>query len=138
LRASPAAPGPTEQGADQDDAHEDREHEQHEQHAVSGQERAPEQHELSRRNVDLQGIYGVFYYRSGNARTLDALSRFMPVPIEGLTAEFAAGATAVDICARSVRALLDLGVRHLYISNLPLHDAATTLTAIMSRVQEVQ
>ena len=38
-------------------------------------------------------MFGVFYYRSANPRTLDALKGFLPVPVEGLTREFAAGAT---------------------------------------------
>ncbi len=42
------------------------------------------------------------------------------MPVEGLAAEFAAGATPVDVCARTLRAMMDLGVRHFYISNLPL------------------
>jgi hypothetical protein len=94
--------------------------------------------EAARRRVAIPGMFGVFYYRSASARTLEVLSRFMPVPVAGLLAEFAAGATAVDICARSVRAMLDLGVKHLYVSNLPLHDAAATLEAILARVHEVR
>src|SRR5712692_5159342 len=45
-----------------------------------------------RRGLSLPGVYGVFFYRSANRRTLDALRSFLPVPIEELTAEFAAGA----------------------------------------------
>jgi hypothetical protein len=33
-----------------------------------------------------------------------------------------------------MRALLDVGARHFYISNLPLHSAATTLNEILDRV----
>ena len=67
-------------------------------------------------------------------KTLNILKQFMPVPVEGLLAEFANGATPVEICARSIRALIDLGVRHIYVSNLPLLGAATTLNAILARV----
>ena len=66
-------------------------------------------------------MFGVFYYRSANPRTLELLSRFLPVPAAALAAEFAAGATPVDVCARTLRAMMDVGVRHFYISNLPLH-----------------
>jgi hypothetical protein len=59
--------------------------------------------------VELPGIFGVFYYRSANPRTLAALKGFIPVPAEGLAREFAAGATAEEICARTIRALLDAG-----------------------------
>ncbi len=41
------------------------------------------------------GLFGVFYYRSANPRTLDMLSQFLPVPADALAAEFAAGATLV-------------------------------------------
>ena len=79
-------------------------------------------------------MFGVFYYRSANPRTLEQLSRFLPVPADALAAEFAAGATPVDVCARTLRAMMDVGVRHFYISNLPLHSASTTLNAILDRV----
>lgn len=91
--------------------------------------------EARRRGLDhLPGMFGVFYYRSANPRTLDLLSRFLPVPTEPLAAEFAAGATPVDICARTLRAMMDVGVRHFYISNLPLLRASSTLNAILERV----
>ena len=91
--------------------------------------------EARRRGLDrLPGMFGVFYYRSANRRTLDLLSQFLPVPAEPLAAEFAAGATPVDVCARTLRAMIDVGVRHFYISNLPLLRASSTLTAILERV----
>jgi hypothetical protein len=82
----------------------------------------------------LPGIFGVFFYRSANPRTLAQLSQFLPVPVEQLASAFAAGATPVDICARTLRTMLDLGARHFYISNLPLLHAAPTLEAILERV----
>jgi 5,10-methylenetetrahydrofolate reductase len=91
--------------------------------------------ETRRRGLDhIPGIFGVFYYRSANLKTLTTLGKFLPVPIEPLAAEFAAGATPVDICARTLRAMMDLGVRHFYISNLPLSRASSTLNAILERV----
>jgi hypothetical protein len=90
--------------------------------------------EARRRDVTIPGLFGVFYYRSANPRTLAALSRFLPVPVEELTAEFASGATATEICARTVRALLGIGVRHIYISNLPIERAPATLTEILDKV----
>lgn len=90
--------------------------------------------EARRRGLDhVPGMFGVFYYRSANPRTLDQLSRFLPVPAEALAAEFAAGATPVEICARTLRAMMDVGVRHFYISNLPLLRASSTLNAILER-----
>jgi hypothetical protein len=87
--------------------------------------------EAERRRLPLPGMFGVFFYRSANPRTLDVLRDFMPVPAEALTAEFEAGASAVEICARTVRGLIDEGVRAVYISNLPIARAQATLAAIL-------
>jgi hypothetical protein len=81
----------------------------------------------------IPGVFGVFFYRSANPATLAALQKFLPVPAEALTAEFASGATAVDVCARTVRTMLDLGAKHFYFSNLPLARTAPTLNAILDR-----
>jgi hypothetical protein len=89
--------------------------------------------ESDRQGLALPGVFGVFYYRSANPRTLAALSQFLPVPIEGLTAEFGAGASPVDVCARTIRTLTGLGVRHFYVSNLPLRGTAATFNAIMEQ-----
>jgi hypothetical protein len=88
----------------------------------------------ARRRLALPGVFGVFFYRSANARTLEALREFLPVPAEALTREFAAGARPEDVCARTVRALLDAGARHFYISNLPIARAQTVLADILDRV----
>jgi hypothetical protein len=91
--------------------------------------------EAHRRQLDLPGMFGVFYYRSANPRTLTALKDFLPVPAEGLTREFADGVTPEAICARSIRALIEAGARHFYISNLPLGHAAVTLNRILAGVK---
>ncbi len=91
--------------------------------------------EARRRQVAMPGMFGVFYYRSANRRTLDILSRFVPVPADALVAEFDSGATAVDICARTMAALAALGIGHFYVSNLPSQGAAVTMGEILSRVQ---
>jgi hypothetical protein len=88
--------------------------------------------EATRRNLTLPGMFGVFYYRSANAKTLAALASFLPVPTEQLKEEFAAGSTPDDICARTIRELRDAGARHFYVSNLPLQRAALTLSRIMA------
>ena len=87
--------------------------------------------EAERRRLKIPGMFGVFYYRSANPRTLHTLKDFLPVPAEELTREFAEGATPDDVCARSIRALIDAGVRHFYVSNLPLGRAAATLRRVM-------
>jgi hypothetical protein len=86
-----------------------------------------------RRGLGAPGVFGVFYYRSAKASTLSRLRQFLPVPVDALTAEFAAGATPVDVCARTIRTLLDLGVEHFYVSNLPLERTAQTLNAILDK-----
>ena len=90
--------------------------------------------ECERAAVALPGMFGVFFYRSANPRTLAALSQFLPVPVEELTAEFEGGATAEQVCARTLRALMDVGARHFYISNLPLSAAPATLSRILALV----
>ena len=90
--------------------------------------------ETRQRGIDKPGVFGVFYYRSANRKTLSALSRFLPVPIDALAREFADGATPDDLCARTMRAMMDVGARHFYISNLPLLGAASTLTAILDKL----
>ena len=90
--------------------------------------------EMQLGGADKPGIFGIFFFRSANPRTLEALRHFLPVPVEGLTREFDAGATPVDVCARTLRAMIDVGARHFYISNLPLHGAAATLGEILDRV----
>jgi hypothetical protein len=90
--------------------------------------------EAQRRGLSLPGMFGIFYYRSANPRTLGALKDFLPVPVEALTREFAEGASPEEVCARSIRALSAAGVRHFYISNLPIARAATTLQRILAAV----
>jgi hypothetical protein len=90
--------------------------------------------ESQRRGVALPGLFGVFYYRSPNPRTLRALQQFLPVPIEGITRDFAAGASPEEVCARTLRALRAAGVRHCYISNLPISRARRTLDTVLSLV----
>ena len=86
-----------------------------------------------RTGLRLPGVFGVFYYRSANPKTLDMLGRFLPVPVEQLTREFAAGATPIDVCARTIRFLIDAGAKHFYVSNLPTKKTAATLASILDK-----
>lgn len=79
-------------------------------------------------------VFGVFFYRSARRATLDQLARFFPVPIEEIEAEFASGATAEEICARSIRALREVGAEKIYVSNLGERTAGRTLERILERV----
>jgi 5,10-methylenetetrahydrofolate reductase len=90
--------------------------------------------EVHRRNVAIPGMFNVFYYRSANPKTLKTLSAFMPVPVAGLVAEFASGAPPEEICARTIRAVRALGVRHICICNLPMDDASAALAAIRAKI----
>jgi 5,10-methylenetetrahydrofolate reductase len=90
--------------------------------------------EARRRQLALPGMFGVFYYRSANPRTLETLRDFLPVPVDGLREEFGAGATPDDVCARSIRELTESGVRHFYVSNLPIGRAASTLGRVLALV----
>ena len=88
----------------------------------------------ARVGLTLPGMFGVFYYRSANVKTLQTLSQFLPVPIEELIREFSVGATPVEVCARTIRTLKQLGARHFYVSNLPLSNADATLEAIVAAI----
>ena len=89
--------------------------------------------EADRQRLAVPGIFGVFFYRSANLKTLETLRKFLPVPVEGLQKEFAEGATAEDVCARTIRALRGLGITHVYVSNLPVGRARQTLTRIVAK-----
>jgi hypothetical protein len=86
---------------------------------------------FDRRRLTLPGVFGVFFYRSANPKTLDALRHFLPVPVDPLSQEFAGGATPEAICARTIKALRSAGARHVYVSNLPVGRARQTLARIM-------
>ena len=90
--------------------------------------------EMEQNGPDLPGLFGVFYYRSANPRTLRALEDFIPVPAAGLSRDFASGTTPAEECARTIRMLHELGVRHVYVSNLPPARAGSTLSAVMDLV----
>jgi hypothetical protein len=74
--------------------------------------------EANRRGVPHPGVFGVFLYRSANPATLARLADFFPVPAAELTREFANGLSAEEICAKSIRALREVGADKVYLSNL--------------------
>ncbi len=83
--------------------------------------------ELERMGVGVPVVYGVFLYRSANPGTLAYLDRYFPVPGRELAAEFAAGLSADEICARSIRRLREAGAEKVYVSNLRGREAAVRL-----------
>ena len=90
--------------------------------------------ELRRRGVDLPLVFGVFFYRSANPKTLARLSEYFPVPEDALAKEFAAGAAPEEICARSIRALREVGADKIYVSNLGYRRVEAKLAEILSLV----
>jgi len=92
------------------------------------------QEEMARRSVDVPVVFGVFFYRSANASTLSLLGDFFPVPAAELTAEFESGASAEEICARSIRRLRAAGAEKIYVSNLGNRGASRRLARILERV----
>lgn len=93
--------------------------------------------EEARLGVKIPGIFGAFYYRSASSKTLDLLSQFFPVPAAELKRDFASQIPPEDICAQSILALLQRGVRNIYVSNLPMATATAKLARIESRVEEL-
>jgi len=92
---------------------------------------------LDRRALGLPGIFGVFFYRSANPKTLETLRNFLPVPVEPLRREFASGVTPEEICARTIATLQAAGVRHFYVSNLPVGKVRQTLGKIVEIARQV-
>lgn len=90
--------------------------------------------EFDRSGADIPVVYGVFFYRSANPTTLDTLSKFFPVPVAAIKAEFEGGATAEEICARSIRELREAGAEKVYVSNLGERGAGRRLSRILELV----
>jgi len=89
---------------------------------------------LEASGADAPVVFGVFFYRSANPATLSTLSRFFPVPVAELTAEFDAGASPEEVCARSIRELRRVGAEKVYVSNLGNRGAGRRLARILERV----
>jgi 5,10-methylenetetrahydrofolate reductase len=92
---------------------------------------------MAKHKVKIPAVFGVFFYRSANAKTCAMLSQYFPVPSEELRKDLAAEIKPEEICARSVHALLQRGVKNIYISNLPLGAAVKKLADIESRVEQM-
>ena len=101
-------------------------------HSLGEVERFMEAHAAG--GADTPVAFGVFYYRSANPKTLEILSRFFPVPVREVTAEFERGDSAEEICARSIRALREIGADKIYVSNLGERTAGRLLRKILALV----
>ncbi len=89
----------------------------------------------AKQGVDVPGVFGVFFYRSSQPKTLTTLRQFLPVPVDGLTREFAEGLTPEEICARTIRMLHAAGVWNIYVSNLPVGRARLTMEKVLELVE---
>ncbi len=87
--------------------------------------------EARRRGATHPAVFGVFCYRSANPRTLSQLARFLPVPAEEITREFGTGLSAEEICARTIRALREVGADKVYVSNLGVRRAGERYRRIL-------
>jgi hypothetical protein len=87
--------------------------------------------EARRRGVSYPGVFGVFLYRSANPATLARLADFFPVPAAELTKEFQAGLSPEEICAKTVRALRDVGAGRVYLSNLGFQQVETRYRRVL-------
>ncbi len=86
-----------------------------------------------RRGVTLPACSASSSIAAPTPGTLEALRAFCRCRSKGSTREFAAGATAEDVCAQTIRTLINAGARHFYISNLPIARAQRVLASIMRR-----
>jgi hypothetical protein len=101
-------------------------------HSIRAVERFLE--EGRRRGVSYPGVFGVFLYRSAKPATLARLADFFPVPAAELTREFEAGLTAEEICAKTVRALREVGADKVYLSNLGFEHVDARYRDIMEQL----
>ncbi len=92
--------------------------------------------EAARQNVPYPGVFGVFLYRSANPRTFEKLQRFFPVPAEGIAADFAEGHSAEEVCARTIRALRDVGATKVYVSNLGFKRPETRYRRLLTALED--
>ncbi len=90
--------------------------------------------EAGARGLALPGAFGVFLYRSANPAMLERLASYFPVPAEAITRELEGGATAEEICARSIVALRRLGIDKIYLCNLGGRGAAERFRRIAQAV----
>ena len=88
--------------------------------------------EAARRNVGVPGVFGVFFYRSANPRTLERLGEFFPVPAEGIVRDFESGLSAEDVCLKTLAALREAGVERVYLSNLGITSASRQYRRLVS------
>ena len=88
-----------------------------------------------RAGVEYPGVFGVFYYRSANPKTLKRLNDFFPVPAEGITRDFDSGMSPDEVCLQTIRVLREVGVDKVYVSNLGVDRVDASYRKIMSALE---
>lgn len=86
--------------------------------------------ELRARELPVLPLFGVFYYRSAKLKTLERLANYLPIPITGISSDFEAGLSPVEVCAKTISSLRDLGVNQVYLSNLAFAQAPRRLSEL--------
>ena len=89
---------------------------------------------LEKRAVTIPAVWGVFFYRSANRKTLERLSQFFPIPVEAILADFDSGLSPEALCAKTIVALRSVGAEKVYLSNLHPERAPAQLKAILALV----
>lgn len=87
-----------------------------------------------RRGIELPAAWGVFYYRNGRRDSLRRLAEHFDVPVEGIARDFEGGASAEEVCARSIVALRRAGAENVYVCNLGARAASRRLDWILAAV----
>ena len=90
-----------------------------------------------RSGIALPTSYGVFYYRNGRRGSLERLSAYFPVPVEGVAREFEEGVTPEEHTARSILALRRLGIGSVYVCNLGSREAGARFDRILAEVERL-
>lgn len=87
--------------------------------------------EAQRRRLEAHPVFGVFFYHNADPRVLARLAGYFPAPVDDIAREFGAGASGEEICGRSIRALRELGIERIYLSNLGSRRPASRLARIL-------
>ncbi len=93
--------------------------------------------ETARRGLKVPMAYGVFYYRNGQRAVLENLARYFTVPVNEIEREFEEGATAAEICARSILELRRAGIENVYVCNLGSRNAAQRLSSVLAALGDL-
>jgi len=89
---------------------------------------------LDKEGIDLPLVAGIFHFHNANARRLEMLGRFFPVPAEEITRAYEAGIEPEAYTAAAIRTARDAGARAVYVSNVGVTGGPRRLRRILERV----